>query len=142
MKIRHRTTDRVTRREAAGLDPSEHTEAVRFMRRVRAHEEQHPHLRFLHSIPNGGKRKKSVAAKMKMEGQRAGVLDYFWPYKAGTYPGLYIELKTVRKGKRSKEQREFAAFAESQGYMVVFAKGWREAWAAVCDYAGLPYTED
>ena len=38
---------RTTRREKLGLNPSEHTEAVRFMRVVRLHEKQYPALRWL-----------------------------------------------------------------------------------------------
>ena len=42
---------RRTRRERMGLNPSEHTEAVRFMRVVRLHEPKHPALRWLYAIP-------------------------------------------------------------------------------------------
>lgn len=132
--------------------PLEHTEAVEFMRMVRMHEARYPALKWLHAIPNGGWRKAAVAGKLKAEGVRAGVHDYSWPVRmpapdfitlpnteTGThYSGLYIELKSMT-GSASKEQREFAAFVESQGFKVVFAKGWEAAWRAVCDYAGIPF---
>lgn len=110
------------------------------MRCVRLHEPRYPHLQWLFAIPNGGWRKKAVAQKLKAEGVRRGVLDYGWPYRTADYPGLFIELKTMTNGRPSKEQRAFAAFAEANGYKVVFARGWEEAWRAVCEYAGIPYS--
>ena len=129
---------RRTRRERMGLNPSEHTEAVRFMRVVRLHEPRYPALCWLFAIPNGGWRNLTVAQKLKAEGVRPGVHDYLWPYKAGTYSGLSLELKSG-KNTATKEQRDFAEFMEAQGHMVVFANGWEAAWKAVCEYAGIPY---
>ena len=143
---------RRTLREERGLAPSEHTEAVRFMRAVRLHEAGHPELRWLHHVPNGGWRRKTVAAKLKAEGVRAGVHDYCWPFRRPVqvpavvlepgsrvefYSGLYIELK-AGENTATKEQREFADFVRAQGFKVVFARGWEEAWRAVCQYAGYP----
>lgn len=134
---------RTTRREKLGLNPSEHTEAVRFMRVVKLHEPRLPALRWLHAVPNGGFRNDTVAKKMKAEGVRRGVHDYCWPYRqpnfndATHYSGLYIELKSLN-GCPTKEQREFAEFVQAQGFKVVFARGWEEAWRAVAEYAGLP----
>lgn len=121
-----------------GLNPSEHTEAVRFMRVVRMHEARYPALEWLYATPNGGWRNATVAKKLKAEGVRAGVHDYFWPFRTADYPGLYLELKSLN-GSPSSEQRAFGDFAESQGYKVVFAKGWEAAWRAVCEYAGIPF---
>lgn len=132
------TVRRVTRRERAGLAPSEHTEAVRFMRMVRMHEARLPALEWLHAIPNGGWRNKVVAAQLKGEGVRPGVHDYCWPFRQGSYSGLYLELK-AGKGRPTKEQRAFGVFVEEQGFKVVFATGWEAAWQAVCEYAGLRY---
>ena len=130
---------RRTRRERMGLNPSEHTEAVRFMRVVRLHEPRYPALCWLFAVPNGGFRNLTVAQKMKGEGVRPGVHDYCWPFRSGEYPGLFVELKS-RGGTPSKEQIAFAEFVRSQGYKAVFVNGWEEAWAAVCEYAGIPYS--
>lgn len=116
-----------------------HTEAVRFMRVVRLHETRLPALKWLAAVPNGGWRNPTVAAKLKAEGVRPGVHDYLWLYRAGGYAGLTIELK-AGKNTASKEQREFAEFVAANGYKTVVARGWEEAWRAVCDYAGLPCT--
>lgn len=63
------------------------------------------------AIPNGGKRHKSVAVRLKAEGVKAGVYDIYILYTAQTY---FIEMKT-KKGTRSKEQKEFAEKAIAAG---------------------------
>ena len=129
---------RKTLREKRGLHASEHTEAVRFMRVVRMHEPRYPALRWLHHIPNGGWRNTTVAAKLRAEGVRPGVSDYCWPYPRGDWHGLFIELKSAT-GRPSPDQRAFMDFVREQGYRVVVARGWEEAWKAVCQYAGIDY---
>lgn len=144
-----RKAGRTNRRERAGLSALEHTEAVRFMEVVELHEARYPALKWLHAIPNGGWRKPGVAGKLKAEGVRKGVHDYSWPFRAPHpefgigatppfYSGLYIELKSMT-GKPTPEQRRFGEFAASQGFKVVYARGWEAAWRAVCDYAGIPF---
>ena len=127
-----------TTREIAGLNPSEHTEAKDFMRMVRMHEARYPALKWLAAVPNGGWRKKAVAAKLKAEGVRSGVHDYLWLYRTSDYAGLTIELKSLT-GDASKDQRAFGDFAEANGFKVVYARGWIAAWKAVCEYAGIPF---
>ena len=83
--------------------PSEHTEAVVFMRAVRGAEAQWPELRWLFAVPNGGWRAKRTAAAMKAEGAKPGVPDYLLPVARGGFSGLAIELKrswTNRAGRR------------------------------------------
>jgi hypothetical protein len=82
---------------------------------------EHPCLADLHAIPNGGKRGKAVAAKMKREGVLRGVPDLFLP--AGMiggcglrmYHGLYLETKAPG-GTLTREQREFMQRAADRGY--------------------------
>lgn len=131
------TRIRITRRESSGLDASEHTESVRFMRHVNMNLlPNHPELRWLHHIPNGGWRKRAVAGKLKAEGVKPGVYDYCLPWPRGVYHGLYLEMK-ADKGRLSAEQKEFREFVTAQGYRVVEAWGWEEAYSAVCDYIAL-----
>lgn len=134
-------TVRVTKREIDGGVPLEHTEAVRFMRVVRLHEAGHPLLFLLHHIPNGGLRHKVVAAKMKAEGAREGVPDYFWPVRSvcGRYPGLYVEMKRQKGSSLSPAQVKFMAGVKGQGFRVERADGWEHAWRLVCEHGGIPY---
>lgn len=98
-----------------------------------------PGLSMLYAIPNGGERHPIVAAKMKAEGQRAGVLDYHLPVARGGYHGLYVELKS-EKGDESKDQLKFAEEVREQGYMAVFCWGWEAAFDAIRDYLLQPPT--
>lgn len=128
---------RITRREAAGKNATEHTEAVRLMRTVRMHEGLHPELVWFHHIPNGGKRHRTVAGKLKAEGVKKGVHDYFLPVPRQGFHGLYIELKSL-DGDESADQERFAEFVRAQGYRAEFVWGWEEAWSVLTDYLGIP----
>ncbi len=128
---------RITRREAAGKNATEHTEAVRLMRTVRMHEGLHPELVWFHHIPNGGKRRKAIARQLKAEGVKPGVHDYFLPVARQGFHGLYVELKSM-EGEESADQERFAAFVREQGYRAEFVWGWEAAWAVIADYLGIP----
>lgn len=85
-----------------------------------------PELKLMHHIPNGGKRSKSEASRFKAMGVKAGVSDIFLPVSRGGYHGLYIELK-AKDGRPTKEQKDFIAAVEQEGYFAVFAYGGEEA---------------
>lgn len=74
-----------------------------------------PEIRWLHHIPNGGKRGKATAGKLKLEGVEAGVHDLFLPVPRWGKHGLYIEVKWG-KNKLSPKQKEFKTFVMAQGY--------------------------
>jgi len=86
--------------------------------------------RLLWAIPNGGHRHISVAKKMKEEGVRAGVPDYFLAIPKPLRGGLFIELKHP-KGKLSQPQKEMISILETHGYGCVVAFGWDEARTAI-----------
>jgi hypothetical protein len=113
--------------------PSEHAEAAMLMRAVRGAEGTWPELRLLYAIPNGGKRNRGTAIKLKAEGLRPGVPDYCLPVARGGYHGLYIELKTA-SGAVRPEQRAWLAALAAQGYRAVVARQWEQAWAELRDY--------
>lgn len=132
---------RATPRERQGLDPLEHTEAVRLMDVVKLHENLHPELKMLAHVPNGGWRKKGVAKKLKAEGVKEGYPDYLLDVARQGYHGLRIELKktggATRAGQLSKEQAAWIKALREQGYRAEKATGWVEAWAIICDYLGI-----
>lgn len=111
----------------------EHAEAVALMQRVRLHEARWPALRWLHANPNGGARDKVAGAKIKAEGGRRGVPDYYWPQRSGAYAGLALELK-AKGGRVDPAQREWLDHLEAQGWRCVVAYGADEAWAAIREY--------
>ncbi len=97
-------------------DP-EHQLQVEFTtwRRHPAILKRYPELRWAYAIPNGGKRSKATAGKLKAEGVEAGVFDYCLPVPAGGYAGLYLEFK-AGKNTTTELQDAFREFAENQGY--------------------------
>lgn len=116
---------------------TEHAEAIALMRIVALHEGSHPALRLLFAIPNGGDRHPVVAAKMKHEGVKSGVPDYFLPAPVDGCPGLFLELKSM-SGYASKEQKKWIERLRDAGYRCEVARGAEAAWAVLCDYLSIP----
>lgn len=78
-------------------------------------------------IPNGGSRNKIEAARLKMQGVKAGVPDLFLPVARGCYHGLFVELKKREGGRVSKEQRCWIESLEKEGYCARICHGWDAA---------------
>lgn len=117
--------------------PSEHQEQVSFihaakkMLRARGDEYMIP---LLFAIPNGGKRDARTASSLKMEGVRAGIPDLFFAKPNPSSYGLFIEMKRVKGGSVSKEQREQMSLLSDEGYVCRVAKGCAEAIKIFEDY--------
>ena len=86
-----------------------------------------PLRRLLFAIPNGGKRSKAVAAKLKAEGVRAGTADLFLavPHVAPVYHGAFIETKAP-DGRPSPDQIAFRKEVEEQGYFYFMPRSLEE----------------
>lgn len=95
--------------------PTEEEEQKTVISWCRVNESRWPELRWIHHIPNEGKRSKTTAAAEKAMGLRAGVPDLFLPVKTVWWPGLYVEMKAL-DGKVTKEQEEFLTAVGEQGY--------------------------
>lgn len=107
--------------------PTEHQEQVSLFQWADAMQGTYPVLRWMYAVPNGGKRNKVVAAKLKREGVRSGVSDVVLPCAKQGFHGLYIEMKRTKDGKTSKEQKEWLEYLLEAGYLAVVCKGWEEA---------------
>src|SRR5208283_4188406 len=95
----------------------EHDMQVRFFHVVGIASNRYPRLKFIHAIPNGGKRHVRVAMKMKAEGVKRGVADVFVPLiGCGGQHGLYLEFK-AGKNDLTPEQQEFRDFVEREGFV-------------------------
>ena len=70
-----------------------------------AYERIYPELALLYHIPNGGKRDRIVAAKLKAQGVKPGVPDLCLPVPRGKYHGLYIEMKDGKKQNHRKSKQ-------------------------------------
>lgn len=83
-------------------------------------------LKLIYHIPNGGKRGKSEAARLKRAGVKRGVPDLCLPVPRSRFHGLYIEMK-YGNGRTSKEQKEWIKELSGQGYKAVVCNGFEEA---------------
>jgi len=83
---------------------------------------QHPECRHnLFAVPNGGRRDKTTAAKMKAEGVLAGVADLILLKPNSKYCALLIEMKT-RTGRQADTQHEWQRLIERDGYKYVVCR--------------------
>lgn len=98
--------------------------------------QQYPELALLHHCPNGGRRNKAEAVKLKQMGVVAGVPDLHLPVPKGIYNGLYIEMKHG-EGRLEKEQRTFLKAAAGYGNYCVVCYGAEEAIGIIKDYLRL-----
>ena len=119
---------------------SEHVEQVALFNWADFQRLKMPELQLLHAIPNGGKRDRITAARLKAEGVRAGVPDIFLPVAREPWHGLYIELKT-RRGRVTEHQKRWIVGLREQGYMAAVCRGWHPASALIKAYlAGEDFT--
>ena len=112
---------------------SEHEEQAAVFAWADAAEVEHPELRMLYAVPNGGHRHPAVAAMMKAEGQRAGVPDMCLPVARGRWHSLYIELK-VRPNKPTAEQVDWIERLRYYGNSAIVCYGAQEAINAIMAY--------
>ena len=102
--------------------PSEHYEqalVVQWFRRT------YPGV-LIHSIPNGGARSMATAVALKVEGTVAGIPDLFVPAWR-----LWIEMKRVKGGSLSPDQKSIIAYLESVKYCCIVGKGAEDAKAKI-----------
>lgn len=95
---------------------------------------------YLFAIPNGGKRNKLEAVRLKKQGVKAGVSDMFLPIPFNDRCGLWMELK-VGKGKPSGDQLDWIDRMVDIGYLAVVIWGWKSAAKAIDAYLGGLYTK-
>ena len=123
----------VRRREPC---PTEEEEQMCLFRWAALESAAHPELKLLHAIPNGGKRGKAEAGRMKEAGVRAGVPDMCLPVARNGCHGLYIELKRRMGGRVSAEQVAWMDALVREGYHCALCRGWAEARKTIEEYLG------
>ena len=95
---------------------TEHAHQVALFCWLASQTANHPQLKWVYAIPNGGERNPIVASRLKAEGVKSGVSDICLPFSKQGYHGFYIEMKKP-KGKESPSQIEFGKFlAENNAY--------------------------
>lgn len=98
--------------------PSESEEQIGFLEWF---ETSFHGVRIFH-IPNGGHRAISVGKKMKAEGVKPGVPDLYIPAWK-----IWIEMKRVKGGKLSPEQKEWHDYLTAIGDTVIVGIGAKDA---------------
>jgi len=125
-------TDRITQAEYRRLRPRrrpverEHAEQVALVTWAKFESGRVPELALLFAIPNGGKRGKAIAGKLRAEGVKAGVPDLCLPVARGQYHGMFIELK-AKGGRLAETQRDWLRALSGQNYYACICVGWEEA---------------
>lgn len=84
-------------------------------------------LWLLHSTPNGGKREKATAARLRQTGVKAGYPDISLDVAQHGYHGLRIEMKKLGTGTLSPTQKEWLTRLNDKGYLAITCAGWNEA---------------
>lgn len=95
---------------------------------------QYPQLKRLTHIPNGGSRHKAEASKFKAMGMKPGFPDLFLPIPIAKWHGLFIELKRLKGGVTSPEQKDWIAFLREQRYGAIVCHGWIDARDTLISY--------
>lgn len=112
--------------------PSEHDEQCNLVCWFRL---QYPHLtRNFFAIPNGGHRNIVVAKKLKNEGVSRGVADLFLMAAKGGWHGLFIEMKPIKGGQQTENQKEFEKKCKEAGYKYFLARGCKAAQDCIREY--------
>lgn len=75
----------------------------------------HPILEWVIHVPNGGKRPRGAAGKLKAMGVKPGVLDVLLPVPYNGWSGLAIEMK-VGTNKTTGQQDDWLQVFDASGY--------------------------
>ena len=95
---------------------TEHAMQCAVIKACRYLERDHPEVKYLFAIPNGGARHPAVAAKLKAEGVRRGIPDLFLPLPIpGASAGLWIEMKAPG-GRVTQNQDDYLRFLSEVGF--------------------------
>lgn len=92
----------------------------------------------LFAIPNGGKRNVREAARMKLQGVRAGVPDLMLAVpsgRGGSYNGFFIEMKS-EKGQLTAHQKDMQKRLSQMGYKTAVIRSVVEFVMLVTEYLG------
>lgn len=97
-----------------------------------------PELSWLYHTPNGKKRDKLTAARLKAMGVVPGVPDLILPVRTSDYTGLAIEMKSST-GSLSPEQRDWQEHYIIQGWRFAVCRSAEDARSVLCAYLGVEF---
>ncbi len=105
-----------------------------FFKWARANQIKFPELQLIFSTLNGVRLAPRLRKEMKEQGNRAGVPDVFLPVSRNGWHGLFIELKRIKGGRLSNDQKNFLSLLVGQNYFAIVCRGHKEAIKAVKEY--------
>ncbi len=115
---------------------SEATEQERVISWARWNETKCKELKLLHHVPNGGRRDKLEAARLKAQGVKAGVPDLCLPVPRDKFHGLYIEMK-FKNNTTTENQKWWLKELKKQGYKTAVCWSAEEAINLLEKYMGI-----
>lgn len=95
-----------------------------------------PILKWLLHIPNGGKRSRGTAGRMKAMGVKKGAVDMVLMFRYGPWAGLSIELK-VGNNTPTEDQVEWLETATEHGYYTAVCWTFEEFQAHLHRFLGI-----
>ena len=104
---------------------------------AQCNQNKYPDLKLLNGSLCGVRLRPGQRLKAKRQGMPKGFPDINLPVVCYPWTGLYIELKRVKGGVVSKEQKWWLKKLSEQGYYAVVAKGHKEAIKLIKNYLGI-----
>jgi VRR-NUC domain len=114
---------------------TEHQEQVDLINWCNSHADLR--LQLIYSHLNGMRSNPNTGRKQKAAGAKKGIPDLFLPVPSGEFHGLYIELKRLKGGTISPEQKIWISLLLKQGYEVVVCKGAEAAKTEIEQYLNI-----
>jgi len=118
------------------LEASEHQIQSAFFQQIRLMEAKYPCLRLMVAIPNAAKRSYKLAAMLKAEGMRKGMLDVLFLVPRKGFAGMAIEFKKIG-GKLTPEQLEYIDLLQKENWLVAVLTDAEEAVRLVKNYLSI-----
>ena len=116
--------------------PTEEQEQIALFSWARRLSAYIPELAIMYHIPNGGSRRPREGVYLRASGVLSGVPDICLPVPRGGYGALYIELKRVKRGVLSRNQKAMIEALNDAGNLAIVCKGAAEAEARILEYLG------
>lgn len=117
--------------------PTELQEQIAVFNWAKSMIDMYPMLKYMNASLNGVRLTIGQANLAKKSGLVKGYPDIFLPFNNGVYNGLFIELKRIKGGVVSDEQKDFIGYLNNQGYLAVVCKGSQSAIEEIVNYLNL-----
>lgn len=118
------------------LELSEHDIQKSFFDQIRMMEAKYPILKLMLAVPNAAKRSYKLAAMLKAEGMRKGMLDVLFLVPMKGFSGLAIEFKKIG-GKLTPEQLDYIDLLTKANWLVAVETNAESAINLVKRYLGI-----